>query len=652
MTVSRVLHRYIVSLVAIALAAVAYGLARSPSLSTNERVALAARFHFSRQPLRELPPEWPGHASQQLRKVHPSLNGIAAWISSVGAAAALGDLDGNGLADDVCHVDTRTDMVVLEPVPETGARYAPFSLSPAPLPYNPATMAPMGCLPGDLNEDGHLDLVVYYWGRTPIAFLHQGERYLPRELVPGNERWYTNTATLTDLDGDGHLDLVIANYFPDGSRILDANATTGEYMQKSMSRALNGGRKHLLLWAGATSGTEPAVRFTEAQNILSDDVNHGWTLAVGAVDMDRDLLPELYFANDFGPDRLLHNRSTPGKLRFDLLHGQETLLTPRSNVLGRDSFKGMGVDFADLNGDGLPDIYVSNITTEYGLLESNFLFLSTGNLDLMERGVAPYVNRSERLGLSRSGWAWDAKLADFDNDGVPEAMQAIGFLRGEINRWPELQELAMSNDGLVHHPGSWPRFQPGDDLCGHQHNPFFVRAGDGRYYDVAEDLGLGQSQISRGIALADVDGDGGLDFVVANQWEPSYFYHNDGRNRGNFLGLHLLLPLRAGEPAQTLVRPGHPNVNVQGRAAIGATATVHLDDGSQLWSYVDGGNGHSGKSSPELHFGLGSTAPNKPLRVEVRWRDPGGEVNHEFLALTPGWHTVVLGWKLKKGDLK
>jgi hypothetical protein len=113
-----------------------------------------------------------------------------------------------------------------------------------------------------------------------------------------------------------------------------------------------------------------------------------------------------------------------------------------------------------------------------------------------------------------------------------------------------------------------------------------------------------------------------------------------------------LLPLRAGEPAQTLVRPGHPNVNVQGRAAIGATATIYLDDGSRLWSYVDGGNGHSGKSSPELHFGLGSTSPNKQLRVEVRWRDPGGEVNHEFLALTPGWHTVVLGWKSKKGDLK
>ncbi|MEP6742641.1 MAG: CRTAC1 family protein, partial [bacterium] len=391
------------------------------------------------------------------------------------------------------------------------------------------------------------------------------------------------------------------------------------------------------------------AHIAEILNVFTDDVNHGWTLAAGAVDMDGDMLPELYFANDFGPDRLLHNRSTPGRLRFDLLKGSETLTTPHSSALGRDSFKGMGVDFADLNGDGLPDIYVSNITAEYGLMESNFLFLSTGRIDLMQRGIAPYVNRSEQLGLSRSGWAWDAKLADFDNDGVPEAMQAIGFLKGEVDRWPELQELAMSNDRLLHHPRSWPRFQPGDDLSGNQHIPFFVRAKDGRYYDLAEDLGLAEPHVSRGIALADVDGDGGLDFVLANQWEPSYFYHNDSRGRGEFLGLHLLLPLRVNNPATTRERSGHPGPDTLGRGAVGATVTVYLPDGRRLVSQVDGGNGHSGKRSPELHFGLGTTPPTKSLRVEIRWRDPAGQVNRELFSLTPGWHTLVLGWR-SKGD--
>src|SRR5207237_10720415 len=123
--------------------------------------------------------------------------------------------------------------------------------------------APMGCLPGDFNEDGLKDILVYYWGRTPIVFLRQqgtgsqtpsltGNSYVRRELIPAGERWYTNAATLADLDGDGHVDLIIGHYFQDNARILDANAPGREQMQDSMSRAYNGGRHPLLLLKGGT----------------------------------------------------------------------------------------------------------------------------------------------------------------------------------------------------------------------------------------------------------------------------------------------------------------------------------------------------------------------------------------------------------------
>ena len=110
---------------------------------------------------------------------------------------------------------------------------------------------------------------------------------------------------------------------------------------------------------------------------------------MGAADLDGDLLPEIYIANDFGPDRLLHNRSTPGNLKFALLEGGRDFTTPKSCVLGHDSFKGMGVDFGDVNGDGILDIYVSNIATKFGLTESHFLWLSTGELGKMKEGIAP-----------------------------------------------------------------------------------------------------------------------------------------------------------------------------------------------------------------------------------------------------------------------
>ncbi|HXU30404.1 MAG TPA: CRTAC1 family protein, partial [Thermoanaerobaculia bacterium] len=570
------------------------------------------------------------------------------------------DLDADGLPNDLCSVDPRVDRTIVEPAPETGARYAPFFLDALTLPYDAATMAPMGCLPGDFNEDGRRDLVVYYWGRTPIVFLRlpsaagaEGvgnaplgrESFVAVEAAPPAERaerWYTNALTSADVDGDGHLDLIVGNYFADESRILDARAGGREHMHSSMSRGDNGGVDRLLLFAGGSGGPSPSVAFADVPGVFPDFVARGWTLALGAADMDGDLLPEIYFANDFGPDRLLYNLSTPGRPRFALLEGRKGFTTPTSKVLGHDSFKGMGVDFADLNGDGRPDIYVSNIAAEWALEESHFVWMSKGDAgearSEMRRGVAPYADASEPLGLSRSSWGWDARFADFDNDGIPEALQATGFVHGETNRWPELHELAMGNDNLLSNPFNWLHLRPGDDLSGHYPTPFFVRADSGspggpgeppgRYFDLSGEVGNGDVQVSRGIAIADVDGDGRLDYAVANQWQPSRFYRNRAQAPGRFLELDLALPA-VGEAAPS------------GSPAIGARATVELPDGRRLVAQVDGGTGHSGKRDPQLHFGLGKRAPER-LVVEIAWRDRAGKIANRRIVLPPGRHRLVL----------
>ncbi|NEO37673.1 MAG: CRTAC1 family protein [Moorea sp. SIOASIH] len=549
-------------------------------------------------------------------------------------------------------------------------------------------MAPMGCLFHDFNEDGQTDVLVYYWGRTPVAFLKkarlEGTRacfqsfpqdddppqpplirgepyskspergiarsgdnggspslktcpsplnalsYVQQEIDTSGERWYTNAATFADLDGDSHYDIIIGNYFQDGARILDTHGSGTESMQHSMTRAYNGGRNHILRWTEATVGALPRVKFQDITGVMDQNVAHAWTLAVGTADLDGDLQPEIYFANDFGPDRLLHNRSRPGHLEFALLEGQKGLTTPNSKVLGKDSFKGMGVDFGDVNGDGLLDIYVSNIADEYALEESHFLFTSTGKLEDINQGIAPYVDRSEPLGVSRSSWGWETKFGDFDNDGELEALQATGFAKGTIDRWPELHELAMGNDELLSHANIWPRFQSGDDLSGQAHNPFFVRAKDGRYYDLAKNLGLATPQVTRGIATADVDGDGDLDFAIANQWDPSYFYRNDSNGTaGAALNLKLLLPV-----------PSNP-LSV-GRPAIGAAAIVQLPNGRSLVGQVDGGNGHSGARSSELHFGLGQVQATGSLPVELHWRGSNGQAQQATMNLSPGSHTLIL----------
>src|SRR5215472_5219522 len=118
-------HRHIRRVTAITLLGALYLLARLPDIGAGERAALTQRFHFEQSAL----PVVAGPEVREVRPVHRSLEHISAWISAVGGAVALNDLDGDGLPNDVCYVDTRTDQVIVTPAPGTGARYQPFVLN-------------------------------------------------------------------------------------------------------------------------------------------------------------------------------------------------------------------------------------------------------------------------------------------------------------------------------------------------------------------------------------------------------------------------------------------------------------------------------------------------------------------------------------------
>lgn len=622
-------------LIAAAVVSATYLSAREPVVAPQQLRALAASYRFERFPLPGVAPRAWTHPPRGVRPVNASLARIRGWISAVGAAVTIGDLRGSGIARDLCYVDPRTDSLIVAPVP--GARgYAPFVLRAPPHPgTDPATVAPMGCVIADFDEDGIPDVLAYYWGRSPVIFRAaphgtalSASSFSARELVPSVPRWFTNAVLATNLTGEGHADLIVGNYFRDGARVLDPDAHDPCEMQSSMSRGRNGAGLHAFLWTPRG--------YREDARAFPGGVAGGWTLALGAAPLTGTLLPDVYAANDFGPDNLLRNVSTRGAIRFRALQGTRGLDTPRSSALGTDSYKGMGADFADLLGRGVFDLFVSDITEPYALEESNLAFVNTGDESAPDRGVAPFANRAESLGLARSGWAWDAKIADFDNSGRPVVVQAIGFLRGSVNRWPELQELATGNDELLCEARDWPRFEPGDDLSGHESLRFYVTPRPGaRYADAAEVLGLTTDAVARGIAVADTTGRGLLDFAVADQWGPSYFYKNAAPRPGAALDVRVTVAI---DPiAAPLVDP--PGRRPRMRAALGSTVLVTAAGATTL-AVTDATSGHSGHRDASVHVGLGASAP-RLVRAEIRWRSPSG-AHHLALRLRPGRHTVVV----------
>jgi hypothetical protein len=643
------MRRLVPGAAAVVLAAGLSVIANAPVSSAGEN-QVASQFGFTPEPI-AMPPDYDMLPMKTVRQVNPAYYKIRSWISSVGAGIAINDLAGHGRDDGMCIVDTRTDKVVVTYTPTAAAadKFTPFTLEPTGLPYDD-TMAPMGCTPGDFNGDGRMDLLVSYWGRTPVLFLAKAgamtpsaDAYVPRELMPTpatngkyqGPLWNTNAVAVADFSGQGHPDIIVGNYFPDSS-VLDPHGPRNVQMPNSLSSGNNGGGLHVFQWTGATAGDDPTATYVQDRDAVPFQASSGWTLAIASADLTGDGLPDVYVANDFGHAFMFDNVSSGGTIKFTLAKGHRTKTTPKSFVLGNGSFKGMGVDFADLNGDGRLDMMVSNITTAWGLEESNFAWINQAKTGAemkkdLDAGYAPFTQQAQELGLAWTGWCWDVKAADFLNDGRQDVVQTDGFVKGTIDRWPWLQEMAMMNDDLLSNPAMWPNVQPGDDIAGDQAFAFYAKNSDGKYVNVGSRLGMTDTTPTRGVAIGDTTGTGKLDFAVARQFGPPAFYANTSPALGKALDLHLFRPATDKDPGMGLEGLGAP--------AYGATVTITADGKTQV-SQLDGGSGHGGKRSFDVHFGVGSHTG--PIQAHLQWRDAGGQLHSQDMQLLPGSHNLML----------
>jgi len=513
------------------------------------------------------------------------LDNIMSWVSSVGAAASAGDFNNDGWLDLYVTDSDKGWPNHLYRNNKDGT-FTDVAVQAGVADLNNDGGVSMDCVWGDYDNDGWPDLYVVRWGYDVLFHNNRDGTFTDvtkklfrrRDGSPGTD-WANGCAAIwLDFNLDGRLDLYVGNYFDE----FDLwHLKTTRIMHDDFEKARNAG--HNFLYRQNADGT-----FTEVGAAAGGVDDPGWTLGVGAGDLNNDGWPDLYCADDFGPDQLYLNNH----------NGTFTNVT--AIAIGFDTKKGMNVEMGDVDNDGWLDIYVANITTAEYLQEGNMLWHNNGP---GPDGGVTFTDISLETGTYDGGWGWGAKFFDYDNDGDLDIIAVNGFISaGAGNYWYDLASWSVKGQD-VSDAKNWPTI--GDrSFSGYERTR--VWRNDGRYMfsERARELGLDSDRDGRGVVCFDFDNDGDLDVFVANQDQPPQLYRNNLSRSNHWLTVRL-------EGAAT---PGN------NRDAIGARVTA-ITANSRQFRERDGGNGYAGQSDPRLHFGLGADALIKLL--EVRWPDGG-----------------------------
>jgi len=407
----------------------------------------------------------------------------------------------------------------------------------------------MGVAVGDYDNDGFEDLYVTAYGGNRLYHNNGNGTFTDVTEAAGvGAGGWSSSAAWVDLDNDGKLDLIVLRYLDWSFADIycgDHREGFRAYCHPDTFRAISP-----LVFHNDGNG-----HFTEVgQKIGLGKPSKG--LGIAIADYDRDGHIDLFIANDSMVEYLYHNK---GDGTFE----ETGLMSQVAVDEDGQTYAGMGVDFADYDNDGYPDLVVDNLANQkYALYHNN------------QDGSFTYV--SQPAGLSRvsqlhSGWG--LRFFDFDNDGWKDLMITQGHDMDTIEKTaPQLRyrepTLLLRNTGKSF-----------EDVS--------VQSGG-----VFRELWVG-----RGLAIGDIDNDGRVDAVITTNGGAPHILHNETRNANHWLMLKLV---------------GHKS----NRDAIGAVVAVTTSKGTQ-WVTVTTASSYQSSSDKRVHFGLGPDATAK--RIEIRW---------------------------------
>ena len=434
----------------------------------------------------------------------------------------------------------------------------------------------MGVAAGDYDNDGDTDLLLTAYDHSPLLYRNQGDGTFADESSKSGivTNSWTTSAVWFDYDNDGKLDLFLCSFVEYGLKrhIFCGDNKLGRAYY-CIPRVFNPTPSYLFHNNG--DGT-----FTDVSKSSGIAKSLGKALGVVATDINNDGMMDLFVANDTVQNFLFVNRGD-GKfeetgLMSEVAYSEDG--RPRS---------GMGVDSADFNGDGWPDLFVANVDQEKFSIYQN-------NKDETFRDLAMTTGVGQAT-LLLSGWG--LKFFDFDNDGVLDLFLANGHPDDMVDI--NMTKVTYKEPLLL-----------------------FRQAGQ-KFLNMSAQAGPAFSRHypARGMALGDYDNDGRSDILVANNGEPPLLLRNNTISPHHWIGVRLV-GTRSNRDA------------VGARLSWSAAGVKHTLLKTAGGSYLS-------SHDPRAILGLG--AAGKADWLEVRWPGPKGKTERFPNVPTDKYVTVIEG---------
>jgi hypothetical protein len=413
----------------------------------------------------------------------------------------------------------------------------------------------MGVAVGDFDNDGFEDLYVTGLGGNTL-YHNNGDGTFSdvtaKAGVAGNG-WSTS-AGFFDYDNDGKLDLFVARYvdwsFADGHFCGERKPGGRAYCHPDNYAGVAN-----ILYRNNGDGT-----FTDVSRKAGIANPAGKSLGVAFADFDNDGWTDIYVANDSVQCFLYRNNHDGTFTDVSLTAGVGF------NEDGK-TFAGMGVDFADYDNDGRPDLAVTDLSGQRYMLYRN-------------NGDGTFADVTSESGVGRASLTysgWSTKFLDYDNDGWKD----LFFAQGHV-----MDNIEVTSPNLKY-------MQP----------PMLLHNSSGRFSAVDAGAAFQIPWAGRGAAFGDLDNDGDIDIVVANLGQRAYVLRNEGGNRNGWIGIR--------------ARGRRSN-----RDGIGCVVKVTSASGLVQYHTINTAVGYLSASDKRLVVGLG--ADRSARLVEIRW--PAGAI--------------------------